>query len=232
MSQTRYDRNVHYNLNLSWKHMPGQIFDFARIEGLNGYGATLSGASFVGATIRNGSFNHAHLEGADFDGAALEGADMSGSQAQNAKMTYTDLSWSKLVYADLRNADLSNARLRCADMRWAKLENTKLHRANLANAITTGTPIHMYYFPGLPQPLFGCFHAVRVDDNFVVNEHGTLRFWTNWHDGCDYPTFAASARNIYGDSDTASRLLDVIQHIMDIDNYYWLQRAGKDAENE
>lgn len=232
MSQTRYDRNVHYNLGLSWKKLPGVAFDFARIEGLNASGAILTGASFVATTIRQGNFKHAHLEGANFDGASLDSADMGGALVQNARMTYTDLSWAKLIHADLTGANLENAILRCADMRWAKLEGARIKGISLNQAITTGTPIHMYYFPGLPQPLFGCFHAVRVDDNFVVNEHGTLRFWTNWHDGCDYPTFAASARNIYGDSDTASRLLDVIQHIMDIDNYYWLQRAGKDAENE
>ena len=118
-------------------HLSGEIFEFARFNGLDLSMADLNQTKLAYADLTGTILSYANLTGAYLNGAKLANANLSrvkliGAELNRTKLNIvTNLSGADLTGAKLNGADLSGANLSRANLREAKLNRAKFDRTEL-----------------------------------------------------------------------------------------------------
>ncbi len=128
-------------LDLSELHMPGALFNGAKMVGTNLSGSRLMSCQLNGADLGKALLVGCEVYDATMEGTRLAGADLSEAEIMNSELVGVDLSWARLQETRIDGCTLRQCNLEGAVLTDAKLDSTtfvdcRFDGANLHEAST------------------------------------------------------------------------------------------------
>ena len=135
--ETCFDKNRIDSLTRGL-HLSGEIFEFARFNGLDLSMANLNKAKLAHADLTGANLTGAKLSNVDLTGANLTGAILNGATLLNVTLNRVDLTEVDLTEVDLTGTDLTGVNLNGVDLTKVNLSRVDLTGVDLTGVNLTG----------------------------------------------------------------------------------------------